>query len=167
MKGEANMDKEFINNQSSLDSTKGSYGKFGSLAGNACGAIAMTNICRMDNKDIELDEVVQKNLAKAGNIILGGALGTNPFAVKKVLKEYGFQVKYLGAWRNTAQVQPYKYFIVLYSWAVRGALGLHYQAGRVLKNGQLELFNPYHIYENVDDFKQGEDAACAVIYGIN
>ena len=52
------MDNEFINNQSSLDSTKGSYGKRGSLAGNACGAIAMTNVCLMDNKDMKLDTMV-------------------------------------------------------------------------------------------------------------
>ena len=161
------MNKEFINNQSSLDSTKGSYGKLGSLAGNACGAIAMTNICRMDNKDIELDTIVQQNLSKAGGVILGGALGTNPLAVKRVLEGYGFKVKYLGAWRNIAQIAPYKYFIVLYSWAIRGALGLHYQAGRLLPNGQLELFNPHNIYNSITDFKQGEDAACAVIYGIN
>ena len=161
------MDKQFINNQSSLDSTKGSYGKCGSLAGNACGAIAMTNICLMDNKDMDLDTMVQQNLSKAGGVILGGALGTNPLAVKKVLEEFGFKVKYLGTWRNTNQLKGYKYFIVLYTWIVKGTIGMHYQAGRVLNNGQLELFNPYHVYKDVADFKRGEDARCPIIYGIN
>jgi len=44
---------------------------------------------------------------------------------------------------------------------------MHYQAGRVLPNNQLELFNPYHIYKDVVDFKKGEDARCPVVYGIN
>lgn len=157
-----------INNQSSLDSTKGSYGKHGSLAGNACGAIAMTNICLMDGqKDIALDDMVKYNLSQAGGIILEGALGTNPMAIKRVLEKFGFKVKYLGCWKNTNQLKDYKYFIVLYTWIVKGTIGMHYQAGRVLPNNQLELFNPYHIYKDVADFKKGENARCPVVYGIN
>ncbi len=157
-----------INNQSSLDSTKGSYGKCGSVAGNGCGAIAMTNICLMENmENIDLDDIIKRNLAKKSGVVLGGMLGTNPMSIKRVLEDLGFKVKYLGNFSNTQQVKKYKYFIVLYTWIYKGQLGMHYQAGRVLSDGQLELFNPYHKYKNVQEFKKGEDAIWPVEFGIN
>lgn len=162
------MDMKFVNNQPSLNPEVGSYGPWGSVAGNACGAIAMTNVCLMDGmKDIDLDFIIKKNLSKWDGVVLGGALGTNPFAVKKVLEELGFKVKYLGSFRNTAQVKKYKYFIVLYSWVVGMQIGAHYQAGRVLPDGWLELYNPYHKYKDVAQFKQFEKALCPVVFGIN
>lgn len=156
-----------INNQSSLDSTKGSYGKCGSVAGNGCGAIAMTNICLMENmENIDLDEIIKRNLAKKSGVVLGGALGTNPMSIKRVLEELGFKVKYLGNFSNTQQIQKYKYFIVLYTWIYKGQIGMHYQAGRMLSNGQLELFNPHNVYKDVAAFKKGEGAICPVVFGI-
>ena len=162
------MSDKFINDQPQLDSTKGSYGSLGSVANNGCGAIAMTNVCLMNNmENIDLNDIIQRNLAKKSGVVLGGALGTNPMSIKRVLEELGFKVKYLGIFTNTQQVKKYKYFIVLYTWIYKKQVGMHYQAGRVLSNGQLELFNPYHKYKDVAAFKEGEGAICPLVFGIN
>lgn len=161
------MSDNYINDQSSLNTTKGSYGSHGSIANNGCGAIAITNVCLMDDmENINLDEIIKRNLAKQSGVVLGGALGTNPMAIKRVLEDLGFKVRYLGSWRNLEQVKLFKYFIVLYTWVYNRQLGMHYQAGRVLSDGQFELFNPYRKYKDVATFKQGENAICPLIFGI-
>jgi len=62
----------------------------------------MTNVCLMNNmENIDLNDIIQRNLAKKSGVVLGGALGTNPMSIKRVLEELGFKVKYLGIFTNT------------------------------------------------------------------
>lgn len=155
-----------INNQPYLDKTRGSFGKLGSIAGNGCGAIAMTNICLMEKKQVDLDKMIRKILSYCDGVLAGGALGTNPVVVPRIMKSFGFKVKYLGNLKSINQLKNYKYFIVLYTWKNKAQLGAHYQAGRLLNN-QLELFNPYAVYDSVEEFKHGESAICPIVYGVN
>ncbi len=62
----------------------------------------MTNICLMENmENIDLDDIIKRNLAKKSGVVLGGMLGTNPMSIKRVLEDLGFKVKYLGNFSNT------------------------------------------------------------------
>lgn len=161
------MNPKLINNQDALDDLVGSYDKYGSIAANACGAIAITNVCILDGMgDVTLDYVIKKLLSRHGGTVLRGLLGTNPSAIVRTLKDFGFDAKYLGAWRNKEQLKGYRYFIVLYGWRNGCTLGAHYQAGQILPNGMIELYNYYHQYKDVAQFKQFEKPILPVIYGI-
>lgn len=155
-----------INNQQYLDKTRGSFGKLGSIAGNGCGAIAMTNICLMEKVPMDLDKMI-KLVEKNNGTLAGGLLGMNPCMVSKIMKKFGFKVKYLGKLTSINQLKKYKYFIILYGWAEKMTIGAHYQAGRLIANNQIELFNPYAVYDSVAELKQGESTICPVIFGVN
>jgi hypothetical protein len=162
------MNPRLINNQNQLDDLVGSYGRNGSIAANGCGAIAITNVCILDGmQDIALEDVIDYNTSLPNGLVLGGLFGTNPFAIKKILTNFGFDVTFLGKFKSVEQVKPYNYFIILYAWHNGFQLGAHYQAGRVLKNGKFELYNYYRTYADVEQFKEFEKPIFPIVFGIN
>ena len=64
----------------------------GDMSKNGCGASAIYNILRLDGKYVALPEIIKKLDINGENFM--GLLGTHPYAIKSVLSQYGYKVKY-------------------------------------------------------------------------
>ena len=62
------------------------------MSKNGCGASAIYNILRLDGKYVALPEIIKKLDINGENFM--GLLGTHPYAIKSVLSQYGYKVKY-------------------------------------------------------------------------
>ena len=88
------------------------YG-FGNVAKNGCGAIAVYNILTLENKTINLAELLYKFDAHGENLF--GLAGTRASKMISVLKEYDFQVEYSLKKSNFEKIaKNNKYAIFLY-----------------------------------------------------
>lgn len=143
------------------------YGLFGNVADDGSGAIAITNICQLDHMNIDLEDILEVINHTFHPRLLGGLMGTNPFAIKRILKKCGFKVKFRGFLLNKMDLSKDRYFIVLYIWKDWLEINAKYQAGIVNKNGIIHLFNPYHRYSSPKQMKQFEEMICPMIFGIN
>lgn len=143
------------------------YGLWGNVADHGSGAIAIANVCLMDHMTIDLEDILDVIDWTYHPRLFGGLLGTNPFAIKRILKKCGFKAKFRGFLWNHMNLDKHKYFIVLYIWKDWLAVGAKYQAGRVGADGKLRLHNPYHQYRNIKDMKKFENMICPVVFTID
>ena len=157
---------ELINNQPSLNSKVGTFGKYGSIAGNGCGAIAVTNVCRLNGQNVGLSEVINYLVNNHG-ILAGGALGTTDKGLKNALLKFGLESKKIGKWKRLSQTEGYRYFIIQFFWRQGFRIGGHYQAGHITEDGKIEIFNYHRVYDSIDEMKVKEQMMFApTIYGV-
>ena len=98
------------------------YGKFGTIAKNGCGMIALYNVQRAADGKTQFDPFYDARKPIKTNLF--GLLGTRPSAVTKTLRKRGFTVKMIRP-RKAAKAEQQDAVIVLY-WRFWGA---HYVAG--------------------------------------
>ncbi|NCB29999.1 MAG: hypothetical protein EOM66_01150 [Clostridia bacterium] len=113
---------EPIHNQKTCPKERGSYGKHGSIAANGCGAIAVYNACLMLGYPVPANEIFPV-LGKSA--LLGGRMGTNPFALRRYLKGRGIR---LHTYWQTASIKRHEAYIVLYIFRRGCRLFGHYIA---------------------------------------
>jgi len=144
-----------INNQPSLSYERGTYGALGCLAKNAAGAIAIYNICQLDRFELSLQEIIDM-IKKGYGLRLWGACGTKISAIKRTLEQLEFEVHFQGWFQDVKQIAQHNYFYILYrtdNWE------WHCQAGYFLDHQRFTLFNPNHIYDGVQQFREFEEVA--------
>lgn len=101
------------------------YGGLGNVDANGCGAVAVYDIMKMKDKNIEFADVV-RYFDVNGNFAYG-LLGTRPSRVISYLRRYGFDVGYAFMEENFDQLAKQSEFaIFLYVGKVNGQLGGHY-----------------------------------------
>ncbi|MBR2644468.1 MAG: hypothetical protein IKD54_04175 [Clostridia bacterium] len=134
------MDQTFdfglLNTQKDPRFAQRKYGRFGTIAKNGCGLIALYNIERAADPETRFDPYYDaRNTIKTN---LFGLLGTRMSAIRKKLESKGFQVYDIDR-RQPESAQPYDAVIVLY-WYWFGA---HYVAGFADGNGGYTMYNYY------------------------
>lgn len=143
------------------------YGWLGNVADDGSGVIAITNVCLMNHMSIDVEDILNVIDRTYHPRLFFGRLGTNPFAIKRILKKCGFKVKFRGFLHNRMDLDEHNAYIVLYFWKDWFAVGARYQAGRVGRNGRLRLFNPYHQYDNIKQMKKFEEMILPVVFTID
>lgn len=112
------------------------YGKFGTIAKNGCGMIALYNVQRAADGKTQFDPFYEARKPIKTNFF--GLLGTRPSAVAKTLRKKGFTVKMIRP-KKAGKAEPHDAVIVLY-WRFWGA---HYVAGIGDGNGAYTLYNEF------------------------
>lgn len=156
-----------INCQFNLDDTFGSCGARGSIASDGAGAISIYNILELMGKRTELDDVI-RILRKHHILSFTGKL--RRWRVRRALKCFGIDSKYMGRFKAYSQIGEKNRFIIFYRSGVFPFYFVHCQAGRLVKdkNNQIwiELFNPFHRYNSITQFKKFEDIKVVYLYSI-
>ena len=112
------------------------YGRFGTMAKNGCGLIALYNVMRTARPDTRFEPFYAGRKSIKTNLF--GLLGTRPSSIRKNLEANGFQVERIP--KNRAeQAQRFDAVIVLY-WYWFGA---HYVAGIADRNTEYRLYNMF------------------------
>jgi len=112
------------------------FGRFGTIAKNGCGMIALYNVERAANPKTRFDEFyVQRKPIKTN---LFGLLGTRPSTIPKNLRKKGYSVNKIRI-RDAGAAKAYDAVIVLY-WRFFGA---HYVAGIKAPNGGYTFYNEF------------------------
>lgn len=167
------MKKEMINKLTDLSDSVGTCGKYGSLQCDGDGLIALYNATRFFRPDLSL-ETLNKVCIKRRAMWFGGIGYFKIFKIKRVLKEFGIKVKFKGLFHSIWQTSDSHKFIIVY-WQ-KGKLfeyfgRLKFQAGCLVKdkneNIWLELYNPYHLYYTIGQFKKFEDVAIPLLFTVN
>jgi len=148
-----------INNQVSLNDLKGSCGKFGSIQCDGSGAIAIYNVLKMMGKEnVDLDAIISY-LQTTHRFIFGGMGDLNPFCLRGALKNYGIKSKYYGTFRSIKQLANTSHKFIVYYYK---NFDTYFQAGHLVKDKTgkvwIEMFNPFHRYSNLAQFKEFEGA---------
>lgn len=114
------------------------FGAFGNVADNGCGAVAIYNILKLDQKDVELTSIINELGAAK---ILWGVAGTAPTGITKYFKSKGYETKIVANKNNfESTLKKYKYGIYCY-WTVTGG---HYEVIYDYNNndGKWQILNP-------------------------
>jgi hypothetical protein len=161
--------KKMINNQYSLDDLQGSCGRWGSIQCDGNGAIAVYNVLQLLDKEYSLEEVI-KVLSKSHCFILGGLGGLSPFRLRRALKKFGVKLKFKWFFTSFNKLSETHKFIIYYTKFDRYDWGIFFQAGRLVKDTHyrtwIELFNPFHRYINLSQFKDFEKARLILLFTI-
>lgn len=112
------------------------YGRFGTMAKNGCGLIALYNVMRAAFPDTRFEPFYAERKSIKTNLF--GLLGTRPSSIRKNLGAKGFQVEPIPK-KHAQQAQQFDAVIVLY-WYWFGA---HYVAGIADQNAGYRLFNMF------------------------
>lgn len=114
------------------------FGAFGNVADNGCGAVAIYNILKLDQKNVELTSIINELGAAK---ILWGVAGTAPTGITKYLKNKGYETKIVANKNNfESTLKKYKYGIYCY-WTVTGG---HFEVIYDYNNndGTWQILNP-------------------------
>ena len=112
------------------------YGRFGTVAKNGCGLIALYNVERAAFEEVRFDPYYASRKPIRTNLF--GLLGTKPSSVRRNLEQKGYRVESISK-RETENAKPYDAVIVLY-WYWFGA---HYVTGIAEENGLYRLYNQF------------------------
>ena len=112
------------------------FGRFGTVADNGCGLIALYNIERAANEATRFDPFYEARKGIKTNLF--GLLGTRPSTIPKNLKKDGFTVRTIPK-KKADEAEPYDGIIVLYL----DHLSAHYVAGIGKENGDYTLYNQF------------------------
>lgn len=112
------------------------YGRFGTVAKNGCGMIALYNIQRAANKETRFEPFYDARKSIKTNLF--GLLGTRASAIPSNLKRKGFSITPIPI-KKAGEAEPFDGVIVLY-WYFFGA---HYVAGVANGDGSYTLYNQF------------------------
>lgn len=112
------------------------FGRFGTVAKNGCGMIALYNIERAANEKTRFEPFYEARKPIKTNFF--GLLGTRPSTISKNLKRKGFTVERIRK-KKAGEAPLYDGVIVLY-WHIFGA---HYVAGIGKGDGTYMLYNQF------------------------
>lgn len=112
------------------------YGRFGSVAKNGCGMIALYNVEHAACPDTQFDRFYAARKAIKTNLF--GLLGTRPSTIAKTLKAKGLSVRKMRK-KEAAFSEMFDAVIVLY-WYWFGA---HYVAGLKNPDGTYTFYNQF------------------------
>lgn len=161
--------KNMINNQYSLSDLQGTCGRWGSIQCDGNGAIAVYNVLQLLDKEYSLEEVI-KTLSKSHCFILGGLGGLSPFSLRRALKKFNVKLKFKGFFTSFNKLSNTHKFIIYYSKFDHYDTGIYYQAGRLVKDTRsriwIELFNPFHRYISLSQFRDFEKAHLILLFTI-
>lgn len=137
-KDDATWGTEMINNQNSYSHKAGTFGRWGNIADNGCGAISINNANRMLGYDTEFGDLVH-NLNQQSDLTtnLFGILGMNPLVIGDYYRQRG---AYVALYTNPAEVpKDYDAYIALLFYSDGGA---HYVAAEYNKyEDKFEVYN--------------------------
>lgn len=143
--------RKYIENQKRYASRTGSYGPFGSIAGNGCGAVAVYNILRHFGIPADFKELVDTaNRRWLWSQPAFGLMGTNPLYLAELLRRYGFGTRILRLDRLYTDPDC-DALIFAYAWKRGGKLGAHYQAAFPEADGGFMLHNPHQYFSSLKE----------------
>lgn len=111
------------------------YGRFGTIAKNGCGLIALYNVERAADANTQFDPFYEGRKPIKTNLF--GLLGTRPSSVQKNLIRKGFRVTPIPV-KEADRAAQHNAVIVLYWYR----FGAHYVAG-IQENGGYRLYNEF------------------------
>lgn len=132
----AQTDFGFLNTQTDPRFGGRPYGRFGTVAKNGCGMIALYNVERAADRNTQFDPFYEARKPIKTNFF--GLLGTRPSAVPKTLSRKGFTVQRIRP-NKAGEAESFDAVIVLY-WFFFGA---HYVAGIGNGDGTYTVYNQY------------------------
>ncbi len=148
-------DRIYIERQKNYTKQIGTFGPFGSISANGCGAIALYNVLIHFGINADLMTIVdQFNRQWPMATSFGGFLGSYIFYLHHLLKQYRFHVHTIFFTRKTVatfHLDEKSAFIFLYFWRKKRKLGAHYQAGFGNPDGTITLHNPNVTYFGIQD----------------
>lgn len=112
------------------------YGRFGTMAKNGCGLIALYNIERAADKKTQFEPYYAARKQIKTNFF--GLLGTRPSSITKNLQRHGFEVTAFRP-KQADHLEPFDGVIVL-AWYWFGA---HYVAGIANPDGTYTFYNHF------------------------
>ena len=161
--------EEMINSRYKLSEYCGSCGRFGSLQCDGDGPIAIYNLLKLLDRDITLEEVVEV-LRKSHYLLFGGIGGLNVFKLRRALHKFNVKLKRRGFFTSRLKLTKTHKFILYYFKTISPDIGFTFQAGRLVKDSKgnvwIELFNPFHRYASVAQFKKFEGARHIVLFEV-
>ena len=147
--------KIYIESQKNYTKQRGTFGPFGSISGNGCGAVALYNMLTYFGIKTEFKTIVNRfNRLLPIATSFGGFLGTSIFHLYRELKKFGFKVYPVIFTRETMKtfhLNENTAFIFLYFWRKKKKLGGHYQTGFGNPDGTITLHNPKVTYFGITD----------------
>jgi len=169
-KSDATWGTKMINNQNSYSQKAGTFGPFGSIAKNGCGAIAINNANQALGFNTEFGDLVH-NLNQRPDLTtnLFGIAGMNPLVIGDYYRQNGAEVT---LYTNPADVPTdHDAYIALYFHSKGG----HYVAARY--DQFAHEYEVYNLFENGrtypmnslsdSDFPAAEDTNHWIIWGID
>lgn len=155
----------FVLDQRGCATERGSYGRRGSIAKNGCGAIAAYNACLILDRPVSLEEAF-RSLGKGA--LLGGRMGTNPFALRRYLRGRGIRLS--ACWR-TRSARSHRAYISLCLFRRGFRLYGHYFALAPLRAGFLAYNDGQDgrvkLYETLSDVKRTHKALLLWVWGLD
>ncbi len=130
------IDYGFLNTQMDPRFADRKFGRFGTMAKNGCGIIALYNVERAANNNVQFEPFYDARKQIKTNLF--GALGTRPSSISKHLKGKGMQVTRIHI-DQVSRAPFYDSIIVLY-WYWFGA---HYVAGIADKENSYTFYNAF------------------------
>ncbi len=112
------------------------FGRFGNIAKNGCGMLALYNIERAADESTRFDTFYDARKPIKTNFF--GLLGTRPSTIPKNLRRKGYEVTRINP-KKAGEAEPFDGVIVLY-WYFFGA---HYVAGIANGDGTYTVYNQY------------------------
>ena len=112
------------------------YGRFGTIAKNGCGLIALYNVTRAADGTTQFDPFYENRGALRTNLF--GLLGTKPSSLVKNLPEKRFTVTKIAP--KAAEQAPRSDAVIVLYWYRFGA---HYVSGFACENGAYRLYNEF------------------------
>ena len=112
------------------------YGRFGNIAKNGCGLIALYNVERAARADTRFDRYYAARKPIKTNLF--GLLGTRPSTIPQTLEAKGFSVVPMRT-KQAMNVPAFDAVIVLYWYR----LGAHYVMGRGNPDGSYTFYNQF------------------------
>ncbi len=123
-----------IHNQNDFTNDMGTYGAKGSIAGNACGAIAVHNVNQILGRNIPFSQTYMLfNMMLPYAKINDGEMGTNPAMIWAYFKALGYDIQTYanigGNWADFSMISTdYDAYISLYLYNNSNGAGAHYAA---------------------------------------
>lgn len=164
------------NGQSHLyPALRGSFGPYGNLRENGCGAFAAHNVLTLLGCGTEFSAVADAfNRNWFRSTVFFGKLGANPFYVNRLIKNGSIKTAryFIVSPKAARKVGRHEAYLALYFWKGRCGrrrhiiCGAHYQALSALPDGRLEAFNdPHGVYADWAAFYKASDAAFMFVFG--
>lgn len=145
----------YIERQKNYTKQRGSFGPFGNISANGCGAIALYNILMHFGIRNDFMTIVNRfNRVWPLSTCCGGILGTSILHLYLELKQHGFHVHpifFTEYTMKTLHLDENSAMLFLYCWKKKRKLGAHYQACFGNPDGTITLHNPNALYFGVKD----------------
>lgn len=165
------MQKNIINSQKSQSDLIGTCGKLGSVQCDGDGLISIYNILQFTYDNIKLEDV--NSICCVRNAYwFNGLLGLKAHKIKTVLNYFGMNARRIGKFKDFSQVTITPTLFIMTYWRKGENIPLRerfkFQAGHLIQDttGQiwLEVFNPYHHYQSITQFKRMENTTTPILY---